>query len=77
MTVGASTKFIGVRFGCALLFVDLGFGFGIEALGVESIGSDVSVATTGFAPATGGVEGEVMGVEFFEGFAGDRGDPGG
>jgi len=66
LAVGADFLLFGVGFGGLFFFVDLCFGFGVEAFAVESSGGDVSVASAGFAPAAWGVEGEVVGVEFFE-----------
>ena len=37
----------------------------------------MAVAAAGRAPSPGGVEGEMMGIEFLEGLPGDRGDAGG
>ena len=66
VAVGADFLFFGVGFGGLFFFVDFGFGFGVEAFGVERFGGDVSVASAGFAPAAGGVEGEVVRVEFLK-----------
>ena len=77
VAVGADFLLFGIGFGGAFFFVDLGFGFGVEAFCVECSCGDMAVAAAGFAPAARGVEGEVVRVEFFEGFAGGWGNTGG
>ena len=57
---------VGLGIGADFFFLDFGFGFGVEAFGVEAAFSGVAVTATGGAPAPGGVEGEVMGVELLE-----------
>jgi hypothetical protein len=79
--VGAGDEFVVVGAVEFAVVVEFGFGLGVESVGLVfglSLGSgDLAVAAAGFAPAAGGVEGEVRGVEGFEGAAGDGADAGG
>ena len=79
--VGAGDELVIVGAVEFAVVIEFGFGLGVESIGFVfglSFGcGDLAVAAAGFAPAAGGVEGEVRGVEGFEGAAGDGADAGG
>ena len=76
VAIRADFGVFGIRFGAAFFLVNLGFRFGVERFAVVFARDDVAVSPAGFAPAAGGVEREVAGVEFVEGLAGGGGDSG-